>query len=43
MEGIFDKNKDQLLFDSEMRAVGPGLYRLNEAQKKKQLLLLGII
>ena len=39
MEGIFDKNKDQLLFDSEMRAVGPGLYRLNEAQKKNTIAL----
>ena len=35
MEGIFDKSKDQLLFDSERRSVGPGIYRLEEAQKSK--------
>ena len=33
MEGIFDIKKDQLLFDSERRSVGPGLYILEEAQK----------
>ena len=39
MEGIFDKKKDQLLLDSEARAMGPGLYRLNEAQKNNTIAL----
>ena len=39
MEGIFDKNKDQLLFDSEKRSIGPGLYRLEEAQKNNKIAL----
>ena len=39
MEGIFDKNKEQLLFDSESRSVGPGLYRLEEAQKNNTIAL----
>ena len=39
MEGIFDKNKDQSLFDSERRSVGPGLYSLEEAQKNNKIAL----
>ena len=39
MEGIFDKNKDQLLFESEKRSIGPGLYRLEEAQKNNKIAL----
>ena len=39
MEGIFDKKKDQLLLDSEARAMGPGLYRLNESQKNNTIAL----
>ena len=39
MEGIFDKSKDQLLFDSERRSVGPGMYRLEEAQKSNKIAL----
>tara|TARA_B100001094_G_scaffold269468_1_gene273689 strand:- start:258 stop:758 length:501 start_codon:yes stop_codon:yes gene_type:complete len=39
MEGTFDKNRDQLLFDSERRSVGPGLYRLEEAQKNNKIAL----
>ena len=39
MEGIFDKNRDQLLFESEARSVGPGLYRLEQAQKDNKIAL----
>ena len=39
MEAKFEANKDQLLFDSESRAIGPGLYRLNEAQKNNTIAL----
>lgn len=39
MEGIFNKNKDQLLLESEKKAIGPGLYRLNESQKNNTIAL----
>ncbi len=39
MEAKFEANKDQLLFDSESRAIGPGLYRLNESQKNNTIAL----
>jgi len=33
MEGIFEKQGQQMLFDSENTSIGPGLYRLEQAQK----------
>ena len=32
-------NKNQLLLNSEVSSVGPGLYRLNEAQKNNTIAL----
>ena len=37
MEYTFNKN--QLLLNSEISSVGPGLYRLNEAQKNNTIAL----
>ena len=36
MEGVFDKQATQMLFDSEKVSRGPGMYRLEKAQKENK-------
>ena len=36
MEGVFDKQATQMLFDSENVSQGPGMYRLEKAQKENK-------
>ena len=36
MEGVFDKQATQMLFDSEKVSLGPGMYRLEKAQKENK-------